>query len=149
MSAMVGLDVGSTYVKGVLLDDGTEIAAARRPTPWQSLPHGRSEIAADVLLAAVEEVLAELGSDGTPVAGIGVSGMAEAGALLDADDRITCSVVAWFDPRGAEDVADMPADLRAEFAGRTGLPLGPLATFTKLWHRNRHEGLRAPAGGSG
>ena len=141
MSATVGLDVGSTYVKGVLVADGTEFRSARRPTPWLSLPHGRSEISARDLFAAVEEVLAELDADGTPVAAIGVSGMAEAGALLDADDQVTCTVVAWFDPRGAEAVADMPADLRAEFAGRTGLPLGPLATFTKLWHRNRREGL--------
>ncbi len=142
MSATVGLDVGSTYVKGVLVDQGVELGTARRPTPWQSLPQGRSEMDASALLGAVEEVLAELGSEGIPVVGIGVSGMAEAGALLDADDQVSCSIVAWFDPRGAEDVADMPADLRAEFAGHTGLPLGPLATFTKLWHRNRHEGLQ-------
>jgi sugar (pentulose or hexulose) kinase len=142
MSATVGLDVGSTYVKGVLVDQGAEIGTARRPTPWQSLPHGRSEMAASALFAAVEEVLAELGASGTQVVGIGVSGMAEAGALLDADDQVTCAVVAWFDPRGDEDVADMPADLRAEFAGRTGLPLSSLASFTKLWHRNRHEGLQ-------
>ena len=44
MSATVGLDVGSTYVKGVLSTDGIELASARRPTPWQSLPQGRSEI---------------------------------------------------------------------------------------------------------
>jgi sugar (pentulose or hexulose) kinase len=143
MSATVGLDVGSTYVKGVLVDNGAEIGTARRPTPWQSLPHGRSEMAASALFTAVEEVLVELGATtGTPVLGIGVSGMAEAGALLDPDDQVTCTVVAWFDLRGREDVADMPADLRAEFAGRTGLPLSSLASFTKLWHRSRHEGLQ-------
>ncbi|NUR07985.1 MAG: carbohydrate kinase [Nocardioidaceae bacterium] len=138
----LGLDVGSTYIKGVLVDaDGHEVGSARRSTPWQSLPHGRAEMAPDDLLAAVEAVLADLGADGRQVCGIGVSGMAEAGVLLTPDDQVVGPVVAWFDPRGAEDVADMPADLRAEFAGRTGLPLGPLATFTKLWHRSRHDGL--------
>jgi sugar (pentulose or hexulose) kinase len=67
--------------------------------------------------------------------------MAEAGVLLDGRDRVGGPVVAWFDPRGGEDVDDMPAVVREQFAGRTGLPLGALATFTKLWHRSRHEGL--------
>ncbi len=143
MRATVGLDIGSTYVKGVLVDDeGVEAGVARRPTPWSSLPGGLSEVDAAALFAAVEDVLAELAGRGAQVTGIGVSGMAEAGALLDERDQVTCTVVAWFDPRGGDDLDEMPAQLRAEFAGRTGLPLGPLATFTKLWHRRHHEGLR-------
>jgi sugar (pentulose or hexulose) kinase len=138
----VGLDCGSTYIKGVLVGpDGAEVASARRPTPWRPKPSGRAEMAPGDLLREVADVLAELGAHGDRVAGIGVSGMAEAGVLVDRQDRVEGPVVAWFDPRGGEDVAQMPDDLREQFPGRTGLPLGALATFTKLWHRSRHEGL--------
>ncbi|MBV9831288.1 MAG: hypothetical protein JOZ82_06795, partial [Marmoricola sp.] len=113
MNATVGLDIGSTYVKGVLVDDeGVEAGGARRPTPWRNLPRGLAEMDAAALFAAVEDVLAELGARGAHVDGIGVSGMAEAGALLDDRDQVTCSVVAWFDPRGGDDLEEMPAQLR-------------------------------------
>jgi sugar (pentulose or hexulose) kinase len=139
---VVGLDLGSTYIKGVLVDAaGAEVATARRPSPWQSLPQGCAEMEPGRLLDAVGEVLVELAATGREVAAIGVSGMAESGVLLDRADGVVGPVVAWFDPRGGDDVADLPEDLRADFAGVTGLPLGPLATFTKLWHRSRRLGL--------
>ncbi len=142
MTHLVGLDVGSTYIKGVLLTaGGAEVATARRSTPWQSLPHGCAQMPPDLLLDAITGVLADLGAEGREVAAVGVSGMAEAGALVDVSDRVVGPVIAWFDPRGADDIADLPADLQADFAGVTGLPLGPLATFGKLWHRSRREGL--------
>jgi sugar (pentulose or hexulose) kinase len=139
---IVGLDVGSTYIKGVLVDpDGLEVATARRSTPWRSLPHGCAEMEPALLLEAVEAVLTELAGQGRGIVAVGISGMGEAGVLLDPWDNVVGPVVAWFDPRGVADVADMPADLCADFPGVTGLPLGPLATFTKLWHRSRHLGL--------
>lgn len=138
---MVGVDVGSTYIKAVLADLSVgELATARRTTPWRSLPGGRTEMPAQDLLDAVRDALAELGEHQRAVVGIGVSGMAEAGVLVDRADRLHGSVVAWFDPRGATELADLPDDLRAEFPGRTGLPVSPLATFAKLWHGRRTEG---------
>ena len=47
---------------------------------------------------------------------------------------------AWFDPRGAAQVAAFPAEVRAQFAGRTGLPLGPQASVAKLAYL-REQGL--------
>lgn len=139
---LVGLDVGSTYVKAVLVDDdGTELAAARRATPWRSLSHGTAEMAPAALLAEVTAVLAELGSTGVRVDAVGVAGMAESGVLFADQDNVVGPIVAWFDPRGTHTLADVPADLRAAFPARTGLPVSPLATFAKLWHRSRHEGL--------
>ena len=84
-SCVVGVDVGSTYIKAVLVEvGGAEVATVRRPTPWRGVGPGRTEVAADVLLDTVATVLAELGGHPCTVAGIGVSGMAEAGALLAA-----------------------------------------------------------------
>ncbi|MDO9380500.1 MAG: FGGY family carbohydrate kinase [Nocardioidaceae bacterium] len=138
---VVGLDVGSTYVKALAITvEGDELCGARRPTPWTDLGHGRTQMTTDALLGAVTELLAELATTlaardgGARVTGIGVSGMAEAGVLLDADDRAVIPVLAWFDPRGEAEVRAQPAELLQEFTRRTGLPVGPLATFSKLLH---------------
>lgn len=137
----VGLDVGSTYVKAVLVEiGGGEIASARRPTPWTG-SGGSAEMSGATLLDTVSAVLSDLEDHPGTVVAIGVSGMAEAGALLDAEDEARGPVVAWFDRRGAEELALLPDDLRRDFPGRTGLPLVELATFAKLWHRIRTEGL--------
>ena len=139
----VGLDVGSTYVKAVLVGPrGDEIATARRPTPWTG-SDGYAEMTGSRLLETVTGVLADLAADvaGRPVVAIGVSGMAEAGALLDVADEARGPVIAWFDRRGADELPLLPDDLHRDFPGRTGLPLGELTTFAKLWHRIRTEDL--------
>jgi sugar (pentulose or hexulose) kinase len=138
---VVGIDVGSTYIKAVLADlAGEEVATSRRATPWRNLSHGRTEMPPEDLVGAVFSALDELGKHQRAVVGIGVSGMAEAGILVDRADRLHGSVIAWFDPRGADELSELPADLRGEFPGRTGLPVSPLATFAKLWHSTRVDG---------
>ena len=154
----VGLDIGSTNLKALLLTaDGEQVGEAHRRTPWRTLPGGRTETSPAALLAAVTDLLAELGgwAEATghgPVRAIGICGMAEAGVLVDGDGvgdvvdsvPLDVPVVAWFDPRGAEDVARLDPAFRAEFRRRTGLPVGPLATFAKLLHL-RGRGV-SPAG---
>jgi sugar (pentulose or hexulose) kinase len=143
---VVGIDVGSTYIKAVLTDlTGAEVATARRATPWRNLSRGRTEMPPQALVDTVTSALEELGRHQRAVLGIGVSGMAEAGVLVDAADRWHGPVIAWFDPRGADELAALPDDLRSEFPGRTGLPVSPLATLAKLWHGTRVDG-RALAG---
>ncbi len=141
MSAhVVGLDIGSTYLKALLLSaEGEQVCEARRRTPWRTLPGGRTEMAASTLLADVADLLAELAAAAAPtgvtqVSGIGISGMAEAGALIDEADHVELPVVAWFDPRGDEELARLEPRFITEFPGRTGLPSSPLASFAKLLH---------------
>lgn len=134
---VVGLDIGSTYVKAVLLTgDGEQLAEMRRRTPWRSLPGGRTEMAAAALVAEVEQLFADLAAahPTVHVAAIGITGMAEAGALIDRDGEVVAPVVAWFDPRGADEVERLDPAFRHEFTGRTGLPSSELATFAKLLH---------------
>ena len=142
---VVGLDIGSTYLKAVLLrTDGAFAHEARKHTPWRHLPGGHAEMDAPVLLAEVADLLAALGAAVPPggrVVGIGVSGMAEAGVLVDGDGHVDRPVPAWFDPRGDAEAAGLDPDLAAEFPRRTGLPVGPLPTFAKLLHA-RATGVR-------
>lgn len=145
--AVLGLDVGSTYVKVLATTpDGAELSGARRPSPWVSLPLGHTEMDAGRLVTTVTDLLAEVVAElesaygEVQVVGIGVSGMAESGVLVGATGTVAHPVIAWFDPRGEDEITRTPDDFQAEFCGRTGLPLSALATIAKLLHL-RAQGL--------
>lgn len=146
-TCVLGLDVGSTFVKILAVTtDGVEVCSARRPCPWITLPAGRAEMEAAMLVDTLAELLVELSDrlrrdrPDARVVAIGISSMAEAGVLLDHGDNVVLPIVAWFDPRGGTEMAALPEQLRTAFPGRTGLPVGPLATFAKLLH-HRANGL--------
>ncbi|WP_150959135.1 FGGY-family carbohydrate kinase [Microbacterium testaceum] len=135
---VVGVDMGSTSTKLlVATPEGRPVLVASRPSPWTNLDHGRAEMPADRALAVVRELAAEADArleEGYRVLALGVSGMAEAGVLLDSAGGALAPIMAWFDPRGAEQIMATPEAFRAEFPGRTGLPVGPLASIAKLLH---------------
>jgi sugar (pentulose or hexulose) kinase len=102
--AVVGLDVGTTRIKGLLIGlDGVLLAEADRPTPWVEDADGTHADAA-ALAAAAREVVARVAEASEAadarVVGIGVTGMGEAGVLLDGDGRPLAPVLAWHDRRG-------------------------------------------------
>ncbi|WP_285687720.1 FGGY family carbohydrate kinase [Actinoplanes sp. NBRC 103695] len=148
---VAGIDLGSTGLKMLVTDEaGAEVAAAQVPTPWRAGPGGTTEMDAAALLAAVHELLTTTGSalrataasEGTEkIEAIAIAGMGETGMLIDHRGIAVAPAFAWFDPRGAEQVAAFPAAIRDEFAGRTGLPLGAQVSVAKLAHL-RDQGLR-------
>ncbi|MDQ6656710.1 MAG: FGGY family carbohydrate kinase [Actinomycetota bacterium] len=143
-SVLLGVDVGTTDIKVLATTTaGEEICLDTAPTRWHGYPDGRTELAPDglsddiiALLATVAQAAAErLGA--VRVAGIGITGMAEAGVLRRRDGTSSYPIIAWFDPRGQHEMAALPPALRAEFPGRTGLPVSGLATLAKLlWMRD-------------
>jgi sugar (pentulose or hexulose) kinase len=145
---IAGLDLGSTGVKILVAGPaGEEILIRQQPTPWRSGAGGTTEMTAEDLLATLrlllgevhDELVALYGSD-VRIGAVAVSGMGESGILLDASGAAASPAIAWFDPRGAEQVEAMPAVLRDPFAGRTGIPLGVQVSVVKLLHL-RDEGL--------
>lgn len=147
MTLVAGIDLGSTGMKLLVSElDGREVLTEQVPTPWRSGPGGTTEMDATPLLAAVRRLL-DLGAarladrPGVRVASVAVSGMGETGMLVDARGRAVGPAFAWFDPRGAEQAARFPVEVRAAFAGRTGLPLGAQVSVAKLAHL-RDQGLR-------
>lgn len=135
---VVGIDMGSTSTKLlVATPEGRQVLVVSRPSPWTNLDHGQAEMPADRAIAVVRDLAAEADvrlDAGYRVVALAVSGMAEAGVLLDAESRALAPLMAWFDPRGAAQIMATPAAFRAEFLGRTGLPVGPLASIAKLLH---------------
>jgi sugar (pentulose or hexulose) kinase len=140
---LVGIDVGTTLCKAAVVRaaDGTELAHGAARTPWTVVPTG-AELAPERLLdAAVAATAAALEqAPGGPVAGVGVTSMAETGVLLDRNGRPVAPAIAWHDARGEAEAARLAADLGAgRFSARTGLPVRPLFSIVKYaWLRANH-----------
>jgi sugar (pentulose or hexulose) kinase len=147
----VGVDIGTTETKALVLDteDGRRPGFARQATTWSRLPGGRVETTAEALfdgaLAAVSAALREATArtgDRLQVSGIGLAGLAESGVALDPHGRIHGPVIAWFDQRGADELAALDPEFRAAFPGRVGLPVDAQCTLAKLlWSRAQGAGF--------
>ncbi|MBA2515939.1 MAG: hypothetical protein H0V22_01245 [Solirubrobacterales bacterium] len=138
---LLGLDVGTTYCKAVVLEpSGAEVSQARSRTPWTQVATGAELDPEEIVratLAAAAEALAN-GPAGV-VAAVGVAGMAETGVLLDRHGRPVGPAIAWHDARGADEAAEIAAQFGARaFAERTGLPASALCSASKLrWQLSR------------
>jgi sugar (pentulose or hexulose) kinase len=137
---LLGIDVGTTWCKAALVaPDGSELAHHRVPVPWRPVATG-AEIEPRRLM---ESALAAAGGavDRAPttcrIIGVGVTSMAETGALFDAHDDPVAPAIAWHDARGAEEAAALAREIGEEhFSMTTGLPASPLCTLTKYrWLR--------------
>jgi sugar (pentulose or hexulose) kinase len=132
---LIGLDLGTTRVKGLLITaGGRQLGQAERPTPWR---HADGGTEADPLLLAAAGVavaveLAGLAKRlGARVAGVGLTGMGEAGVLVDAANRPLNPVIAWHDPRG--DHAAIEAAIgRDVFQQGTGMHLDAQPSLSKI-----------------
>ncbi|GAA4344946.1 FGGY-family carbohydrate kinase [Angustibacter luteus] len=140
---VAGLDLGSTGLKVLVVDeDGAEVLVRQCPTPWRQGANGTTEIDATSLVDSVRQLLtaaaAQLrkspGEADASVAALAVSGMGETGFLVDRRGQAVAPGFAWFDPRGVDQIDALPIVLRAQFAGRTGLPAGAQVSVAKLLH---------------
>jgi sugar (pentulose or hexulose) kinase len=152
----VGVDIGTTGTKALVIDtvDGGQAGFAHRRTTWTRAAGDAAETSADSLLTGVLDALTAAldqavdAVDGARVVGIGLTGLAESGVVLDPAGRARTPVIAWYDQRGAREVielADRDPDFAAAFPGRVGLPLDAQCTLAKLlWLRR--AGVDIPPG---
>lgn len=138
--ALAGVDIGSTRTKAVVCTaGGAVLGAAQRPTPLGEKDAGAL---AGTALDALGEALA---AAGRPPAAVGLTGMAETGAPLDRDGRPTGPLLAWSDPRGAEQAARLVRDVgAADLHATTGVRPGAKAPLAK-WRMlaEQHPGTLA------
>lgn len=139
----IGIDVGTSAVKIVLVDQhGGVVAASEGPlSPTQPRPLW-SEDDPDAWWAAVLDGLDRLAAknarDVARVQAIGLSGQMHGAVLLDATDRPVRPAILWNDGRSseeAEELAALDADLHAEL----GVLAMPGFTGPKLLWLRRHE----------
>ena len=144
---LVGLDVGTTNVKAVVVrPNGQTVAVAsvqqeiEYPQPgWAShKPQRIWELCCQVLHAAIAQV-----PDPGQIRGVAVASMGEAGVTLDEHGQPTYDVIAWFDRRTVQQTDQFAAQISTdELFTITGTELQPIMTAPKLmWIRDNHPDI--------
>ena len=140
----IGLDLGTSGLKGVLIDDDQRLLAEATAPLTVSRPHPAwSEQSPTDWIAAAEAVLDALAMHGlSGVRGIGLSGQQHGATMLDAADEVLRPCILWNDTRAADEAAELDDD--PQFRRLTGNIIFPGFTAPKLVWAARHEpGVRA------
>jgi xylulokinase len=135
----IGLDLGTSGLKGVLIDDDQRVLAeATAPLSVSRPQDGWSEQSPADWIAAAEAVFDALGASGLGgVRGIGLSGQMHGATLLDAADEVLRPCILWNDTRAAHEAARLDAD--PKFRAITGNIVFPGFTAPKLLWVREHE----------
>ncbi|WP_349370070.1 xylulokinase [Salinarimonas sp.] len=136
---VIGLDLGTSGLKGVLVGEDQAVLAEASAPLSVSRPHeGWSEQNPSDWLAAAESVMDQLAKHGlSEVRGIGLSGQMHGATLLDAADEVLRPCILWNDTRAHAEAAALDADPR--FRRITGNIVFPGFTAPKLAWVAAHE----------
>lgn len=131
----LGLDLGTSGVKALLIDDDQRIVGSATGDLDVSRPHaGWSEQNPADWIEATESAIGKLkdahGEQLAAVRGIGLSGQMHGATLLDADDAVLRPCILWNDTRSHKEAAALDADPR--FRALTGNIVFPGFTAPKL-----------------
>jgi xylulokinase len=139
MTALVGLDVGTSAVKAIAVAPDGELLARREVSYPLSTPRpGWAEQDPEDWWRATEEALAGLGAG--EVAGIGLSGQMHGLVALDAAERVVRPAILWNDQRTAAECAEIEQRVGFErLVELTGNRALTGFTAPKLLWLRRHE----------
>lgn len=141
----IGLDLGTSGLKGIVIDDSqTILAEATAPLTVSRKADGWSEQDPADWITAAQTVLGALKSklslDG--VRAIGLSGHMHGATLLDASDAVLRPCILWNDTRSSAEAAALDADPR--FRALTGNIVFPGFTAPKIdWVRHNEPEIFA------
>ncbi|CAN7560339.1 xylulokinase [Rhizobium leguminosarum] len=138
----LGLDLGTSGVKAMLIDGDQKIVGSANGLLDVSRPHsGWSEQEPAHWVRATEEAVAGLKAkhpkELAAVKGIGLSGQMHGATLIDATDKVLRPCILWNDTRSYVEAAAIDADPR--FRALTGNIVFPGFTAPKLAWVEKHE----------
>jgi xylulokinase len=136
---LAGIDVGTSAVKGIAIDDdGSVLARAEVPYPFQTPKPGWIEQDPEDWWRATESVLAQLRAQAGPPAGLGLSGQMHGLVALDSSDRVLRPAILWNDQRTAAESREIEDTIGFErLIALTGNRALPGFTAPKLlWLRH-------------
>jgi xylulokinase len=136
VAALVGLDVGTSGVKGVAIDEGGGVlATASAGYPLSRPEPGWSEQEPEDWWRAAEEVLSRL-----PAGPIGLTGQMHGLVVLDGERRVLRPAILWNDQRTAVEAAEIEERVGFErLVELTGNRALTGFTAPKLLWLRRHE----------
>ncbi|MEM8748910.1 MAG: xylulokinase [Pseudomonadota bacterium] len=138
----LGLDLGTSGVKALLMDEAQAVVASASADLEVSRPaSGWSEQEPQHWLDATANALDELkrshGALLAVVRGIGLSGQMHGATLLDADDKVLRPCILWNDVRSHKEAAEL--DENPAFRAQSGNIVFPGFTAPKLVWVKTHE----------
>ena len=136
----IGLDLGTSGLKGILVDERQAVVAeASAPLTVSRPAEGWSEQSPADWIAAAEQVLDALAATQKldAVQGIGLSGQMHGATLLDAADEVIRPCILWNDTRAHLEAAELDGD--PIFRRITGNIVFPGFTAPKLVWVRRNE----------
>jgi xylulokinase len=135
----LGLDLGTSGLKGILIDqDQNVLAEASAPLSVQRPHDGWSEQSPADWIAATETVLDQLAVHGLgDVRAIGLSGQMHGATLLDASDEVLRPCMLWNDTRAHAEANELDDD--PMFRRIIGNIVFPGFTAPKVMWVQRHE----------
>ncbi|MGC9349965.1 MAG: xylulokinase [Anaerolineae bacterium] len=143
--ALVGIDVGTSSAKTVVLSEGGDllaVAAQEYPvdTPYPGWAEQAPEAWVRAALTTTREALSEAGVAGEDVLGLGLSGQMHGTVCVGDQGELLRPAIIWADQRSRAEVAEVVAKLgRDRLASWTGNPVATgFMLPTWLWLRE-HE----------
>jgi len=139
-SCFLGLDVGTSSTKVLLIDATGNVLASSAPeyafrTPRPLWAEADPEDWWNATVEGIRNVLAATGKSGSDVAGIGMSGQMHGLVMLDAQGKVLRPCIMWNDQRTASQCAELTARAgKDKVLAITGNPILPGFTAGKiLW----------------
>jgi len=135
----LGLDLGTSGLKGIVMDDNQKIVAEASAPLSVSRPHdGWSEQAPQDWIDAARSVIGTLPATvRAKLRGIGLSGQMHGATLLDKADKVLRPCILWNDVRAHLEAAEL--DANPTFRSLSGNIVFPGFTAPKLVWVKRHE----------
>lgn len=139
----IGIDIGTSEVKALLLNDQHHVLATAGTALTVSRPGpGYSEQAPQDWWIATQSALAQLRAsfpkEYAAVRGMGLSGQMHGAVLLDARDRVLRPAILWNDTRSVAECAEMMAEMPS-LSDLAGSLVMPGLTAPKLRWVSGHE----------
>jgi xylulokinase len=143
MALHIGIDLGTSGIKAVLIEDLSRIiAVASEPVAVSRPKVGYSEQDADLwvltVFACLDRLAAEAPREMAAVRGIGLSGQMLCALILDADLRPLRPAMLWNDQRALAECAELLAAV-PDIGRRTNGTPDPGITAPKLMWLRKHE----------
>jgi xylulokinase len=140
---LLGIDIGTSGLKCVLINDAGQLCASAYREYAPDLPRpGWAEQHPDVWLhaaiSAVREVTEISGVDRNSIAGLSLSGQMHSTVFLDRDRRVIRPAILWLDTRSTRQVEALNHSIdRSQLTGWIGNPVMPgFMLSSLLWVRD-------------